>query len=363
MSISTRSGPCSSASSTRALAGRRLERAVARGLEHVAEQPHVPLVVLHDEDLRARHRSTGLSGRVNSNVLPLPTSLSHQIRPPCISTKRFDSASPRPVPSRCLAPASVCWNSSKIRSRSSAAMPGPLSATETSHFAVDPRRADVDLPAVGRELHRVREQVEDDLPDPPLVPRDDVEAAVPVERDLDAFGRGLLTNHRDAALEGVLERERRDLQLDLAGLDLGQVEDVVDEGQQVVPRGEDVVEVLGLLRVHVADHSLAQHLREADDRVERRPQLVRHVGEEVRLVLARGLQLPVEAPELVVHPVHVRRQRTELVPVRDVHVAREVARRDRGQPGVDALDRADHRPREDEPEQTARGRSRPPPLR
>ena len=36
-------------------------------------------------------------------MLPLPSSLSTQIRPPCSSTSRFESASPSPVPSRCLA--------------------------------------------------------------------------------------------------------------------------------------------------------------------------------------------------------------------------------------------------------------------
>ena len=55
-----------------------------------------------------------------------------------------------------------------------------------------------------------------------------------MERDLNALGRGLFADHRDAAFEGVLERERRDLQLHLPGLHLGQVEDVVDEREQVV---------------------------------------------------------------------------------------------------------------------------------
>jgi hypothetical protein len=40
--------------------------------------------------------------------------------------------------SRCSMPVSVCWNSSKIRLWSSGAMPGPVSATETRHLAVDP---------------------------------------------------------------------------------------------------------------------------------------------------------------------------------------------------------------------------------
>ena len=149
----------------------------------------------------------------------------------------------------------------------------------------------VDGPARRRELHGVREQVEDHLPDPPLVARDDVDAGDRCERDLDAVLQRALAHHHDAALERVLQRERRDLELDLPGLDLGQVEDVVDQRQQVVARGEDVLEVLRLLLVELAEELLAEHLREADDRVQRRPQLVRHVGQELRLVPARRLEL------------------------------------------------------------------------
>ena len=142
------------------------------------------------------HRSQGQREHERAS---LPTSLSHQIRPPCISTKRFESARPRPVPSRCLArPRSA--GTPRIRSRSSAAMPGPESATET---VTSPFRC-VALTSTDlgrRELHGVREQVEDDLPDPPLVSCDDVEAAVRMERDLNAVRRCLFANHRDAALE------------------------------------------------------------------------------------------------------------------------------------------------------------------
>ena len=126
---------------------------------------------------------------------------------------------------------------------------------------------------------------------------------------------------------------------------------------------EDVVEVLLLLRVDLAGDPLAQHLREADDRVQRRPQLVGHVGQELRLVLARGLELPVEALELVVHPVHVGRQRAELVAVRDVHVPREVARtrsRPAGSRSAGSARSATTRART---RAAARGRSPPPPRR
>ena len=57
------------------------------------------------------------------------------------------------------------------------------------------------------------------------------------------------------------------------------------------PGAEDVVEVLLLPLVQLAEHPLGQHLGEADDGVQRRPQLVGHVGQELALVLACLLQL------------------------------------------------------------------------
>jgi hypothetical protein len=75
------------------------------------------------------------------------------------------------------------------------------------------------------------------------------------------------------------------------------------------------------------------------------------LAEELGLVCARRFELLVEAVELVVHPVDVRSEGAELVPVRDLDVPGEVTRRGRGEPRVDALDRSDERPREDEPEE------------
>ena len=59
----------------------------------------------------------------------------------------------------------------------------------------------------------------------------------------------------------------------------------------MLPGAEHVVEVLHLLGVHRPEHLLEERLGEADDRVERRPQLVRHRREELRLVSARDLEL------------------------------------------------------------------------
>ena len=131
-------------------------------------------------------------------------------------------------------------------------------------------------------------------------------------------------------------------------------------------RGEDVVEVLLLLLVQLAEEPLAQHLREADDRVQRRPQLVRHVREELGLVPARGLELAAllvelgecgrELPgalldlllearvrllELRRHAVELLGERAQLVVARDLDPLVERPRADLRRRGLDRLDRPD----------------------
>src|SRR5215813_9942140 len=56
-------------------------------------------------------------------------------------------------------------------------------------------------------------------------------------------------------------------------------------------RRENIVGVLGLLLIELAEHSLSQDFREADDGIERRAQLVGHVGEEFRLMPVGCLDL------------------------------------------------------------------------
>ena len=111
-----------------------------------------------------------------------------------------------------------------------------------------------------------------------------------------------LPNQGQGIVEGGGQMEPPELQLQPAGLHLGQVEDVVDQGEEMPARGQDVLQVLGLLLVHLPEHPLGQHLREAEDRVQRRPQLVGHVGEELGLVAARGLELPALVLDLPEEP-------------------------------------------------------------
>ena len=71
---------------------------------------------------------------------------------------------------------------------------------------------------------------------------------------------------------------------DGAGLDLGQVENVADEVEQVGAGAVDGAGEFDLLGGQVAVGIFGELLAEDQDAVERRAQLVRHVGEELGLV-------------------------------------------------------------------------------
>src|SRR5262249_57213168 len=66
---------------------------------------------------------------------------------------------------------------------------------------------------------------------------------------------------------------------------------IFDQGQEVLPRSVNVLRILLLLLVQLAEHFLRQDLGEADDGVQRRPQLVGHVRQELGLMLTGDFEL------------------------------------------------------------------------
>ena len=92
--------------------------------------------------------------------------------------------------------------------------------------------------------------------------------------------------HRlDRIPEHLVDLDRDRIDLEHPGLDLGEVEDVLDDSQQGVGADLDQVEILTLLRL---ERGIGQQLGHADDPVHRRPDLVAHVGEELAF---RGIAL------------------------------------------------------------------------
>ena len=163
------------------------------------------------------------------------------------------------------------------------------------------------------ELDRVAEQVDEHLPQ-----------ASRVAEDRGGQARGLVPYEIEALLvrpdrqraERILEHrrefERGDLHVEAAGLDLREVQHVVDDVQQRLGGAPDRLQVLALGRRR---GSLERQFRHAEDAVHRRPNLVTHVGEELALGAARLLgaflgllQLPRAVLDGVFEAVAVRLQ-------------------------------------------------------
>ncbi len=67
-------------------------------------------------------------------------------------------------------------------------------------------------------------------------------------------------------------------------------------------RFQNVRQVFRLLLIDGPEHPLGQHFREPDDGVQRRAELMGHVGKKLRLVTARGLKLAALVRDLVEEP-------------------------------------------------------------
>ena len=133
----------------------------------------------------------------------------------------------------------------------------------------------------GGELHGVGTEVEQDLPDPGAVPEERRRnVRLDVDQELDPFGVGGARQDPPDVVDDAGQVERGLLDLELAGLDLREVEDVVDDHQQALRRQLDAGSELRLLLVEIG---LEQEIGEPDDAVHRRPDLVAHGGDELGL--------------------------------------------------------------------------------
>ncbi|KAF5043138.1 hypothetical protein DSECCO2_505360 [anaerobic digester metagenome] len=91
------------------------------------------------------------------------------------------------------------------------------------------------------------------------------------------------------AFDGGAKVEVARLQLELAGLDLGQVQHAVDQVQQRLGGRLDDVQGSALLG---AQFRVQDHVRHSDDGVHGRADLVAEIGQELRFHAAGGLGLP-----------------------------------------------------------------------
>ena len=131
------------------------------------------------------------------------------------------------------------------------------------------------------ELHRVSGKVEEYLAKTAGVPG---EMARHVRcRGADEFEPGLVGPRGQQDRKVVEQRpqvEVQCLQLHLAGLDLGEVEDVVEDGQQRLAARPDR---LGVSPLFLVERRIEEEAGHADHAVHRGPDFVAHVGQELAL--------------------------------------------------------------------------------
>ncbi len=105
-----------------------------------------------------------------------------------------------------------------------------------------------------------------------------------------SFSLALRLDDEEAGFDDRRDLDRLAVDGQAAGLDLGDVENAVDQGQQVVGRLLDIAGIL-VDSLRIGDLQRAQHVGKADDGVERRPQLMAHIGDEFGLGLGGELGL------------------------------------------------------------------------
>jgi len=146
--------------------------------------------------------------------------------------------------------------------------------------------------AFGGKLEGVRQQVLQDLLQP-LGVGDDAPRQVRIDVDIERQ-LPVLRFVAERASHGLQEIGGEDflrVHRDRTRFDLGEVEDVADQVEQVGARAMNGPCELDLLAGQIAVGVFGQLLAEDQDAVERRAQLVRHVGQEFGLVFRRQRQL------------------------------------------------------------------------
>ena len=135
--------------------------------------------------------------------------------------------------------------------------------------------------AARRELDGVVDQVGEDLTKPVGV-ADQLEGdgGVDVVNEFNFAGGGLHGEQVASLLDGADELERLVLDVELAGFDLREIEDVVDDGEEGLAAGADGADGVALF---VGERGVEKKARHADDAVHGRADLVGHGGEELAL--------------------------------------------------------------------------------
>ena len=148
------------------------------------------------------------------------------------------------------------------------------------------------------EFERVAHVVEQGLPQPGRVAAQRFGKRLRIDRDLQPLAPGLFVDQGLDVFEQRRELEIGVLQLNPSGFDLGKIEDVVDDREQVLAGALDLLHPHGLL---LRQPRAQDQVGEPEDGVHRGADFVAHVGKESALAARRPLRLVGPPGQLALH--------------------------------------------------------------
>ncbi len=170
-------------------------------------------------------------------------------------------------------------------------MPTPWSSHRERHHAGLAPGADPDGVARAGEADGVGEKIVEHLPHPGFVGDEFLCIVGNANVDIEACTGGAVAHAQHGRIDQPGHLDRRQLQLQRAGVDGGQVEDVVDDGEQRAGGGRDVVEILALLAVERSPvRGLVSSSLKPMMLVSGVLQLIGHVADELALEPVAGHQ-------------------------------------------------------------------------
>jgi transposase len=184
--------------------------------------------------------------------------------------------------------------------------------------------------AIGRRVaQRVLDEVEQDALKALRVRACDRRVRGQLGHDVDAARPGLRLHRLDGLADKLRDLDLLDRPFDLAGLEPGELEEVVDHRRQRADVGLHLCEVAGPFLA--LDDLVVDGLRQEPQRCQRRAEVVRHGRDEVAPRLVRGRSALLLGAEELDHRLDVGGERRDLVATarRDHHLA--LAGADRGQ--------------------------------
>src|SRR5262245_23598738 len=156
--------------------------------------------------------------------------------------------------------------------------------------------------ALFRELAGIAQEIEQNLLEPHRVRGERAQVLLRFDDEAVLVLLGELSRGADDLINKPCQINRLGIEFELAGFDLREVQDLVDEAKEVGPGGihaaQRLQRLFGAEARRVGDH----HLGQADDGIQRRAQLVAHAGEELRLALACLRKLPAFVLDFIKQP-------------------------------------------------------------